>query len=83
MGSCCGGLPATIKTKCNIHLFSEIVLQLRQEKDQHDDAADDGHCGETEEKSTLAFIFWKNIRSYDDNVSLHLQLELSHMFDAQ
>lgn len=29
------------------HLLGEIILQLRNKQDQHDDATDDGHCRDT------------------------------------
>lgn len=35
------------------HLLGEIILQLRNEQDQHDDATDDGHCRDTEEERIL------------------------------
>lgn len=35
------------------HLLGEIILQLRNKQDQHDDATDDGHCRDTEEERIL------------------------------
>lgn len=35
------------------HLLGEIILQLRNKQDQHDDATDDGHCRHTRQEGLL------------------------------